>query len=862
MLFLLPSVRENIQKMTELSEERKQRIANLILQLRHTSDPEAIAALGQAEHDWVYENYKNSSAGTFLSNEYIPAIMEAFPQSEGETLAPTEWWQKVNGKKVKRHLVIKTLKPTLDEWDERNLPTKQNAATKADGKLPLYPEPFVEKASSLLDSDHWPTLTAALIALTGRRPTEVVWCGRFEAASDYTLMFSGQLKKGLIETPSFEIPTLIEANRVLDALLRLSRIPRIIEIRRLPEAELAGNASNKMINYQVRGHFSSLLEAPPRNDGTTKLSGSNLRAAYGKIATYFYCPPTAEPIFYCGKILGHQIDNYQAEALATTIHYFTYRIVDDEGDFIGDLGVRLGREGVKQLYKKARQLAVSGEAAPPTTNGSEETASTVSQQPEEPEVVASETVNTEETPAAVEVGASVEAPGTVETRKSEEAAAAVEVVGSLDTASEAEETTAALEVTASVGSACEAEEEAAAVVKPKFSRLTYYRDDRSRFDALCQQMGFEGNQADKHHALLDWMEWALQAIPALQQHNIELSENMAAMERLPPAVREAQSHTHTTAKIAELSASNSEATAKIAQLELQTQLLHSQIVALEGHKSADRVGVARPTVIVGETLDEGGSTIEDRGASNAIALDAIAPVESHDLGAKPDTASSQALVLPQPQPVSMTVDSSHSSQVDKAMAAIAALTQAITPLVTTMARLTERMEVSEGVSAVQSQPLPGRKASSVQNLRQNTSATEGVDADPETCTPGGDRMEHTAERTANRQPKQIKDVAQLSTVEVKERRSTVVAKEKARRAIQAVLDYNEAQDIERKWMINRNLIIALTSNSIHRQVIDEVLSTMQIDDYNARCGFSVGHNISLAKKYGLKVGDVVNWLPS
>ncbi|OKH29695.1 hypothetical protein NIES2119_32045 [[Phormidium ambiguum] IAM M-71] len=817
--------------MSKLSDQRKQRIADLIIQLRYTSDAEAIAALGQAEHDWLYENYKASSAGTLLSNEYIPAIMEAFPQSEGESLTPTEWWQTVNGKRVKRHLVIKTLKPTLDEWDERNLPTKQNAAIKADGKLPLYPEPFVLKASSLLDSDHWPTLSAALIALTGRRPTEVVWCGRFEAASDYTLMFSGQLKKGNIETPSFEIPTLIEANRVLDAIARLSQIQKIIEIRSLPEAVLAGNASNKMINYQVRAHFSGLLEAPPRNDGTTKLSGSNLRAAYGKIATYFYCPPTAEPIFYCGKILGHQTDNYQAEALATTLHYFTYCIVDDRGDFIGERGVRLGLPGVKQLYKKARQLAVSTELAIPTTNASKNTETTVSL---EPEVIASNTVNTV-------------VSRLVETKESEEATSNVETVTTVETSIET-----ANHVEAITTGETNVE---AAVVKPKFSRRTIYRDDRSRFDTLCQQMGFGGNQAERHHALLNWMEWALQEIPVLQQHNTELSENMAAMER---------EHTHNTAKIAQLSADNSEAMAKIAQLELLTSQLQSQVVALEGQLHADRVGVAQPTVIPGDsTADAGDLVIVNGGGSSAIP-----PNESRQVVAS-SLLSTSRLGMPksiQPEePVSLAAGS---SEVDKAMAAIAALTQAITPLVTTMARLTERMEVSEDVSAVQNssptskktssvQKLPpsSTNTSSVQNLHQNTSATQGVDVTTE-------RIEHTAECTPLRQSEEVRDVEGLSTREVKERRSTVVAKEKARRAIQAVLDYNDTQDIERKWMINRNLIIALTGNTIHRLVIDEMLSAMHIDDYNALCGFSPGHNISLAKKFHLKVTDVVNWFPN
>ena len=63
-----------------------------------------------------------------------------------------------------------------------------------------------------------------------------------------------------------------------------------------------------------------------RNRKTKQLSAGNLRAAYGKIAAHFYCPPECEPILYTGKILGHQCDNYSTESLATTIHYDTYRI--------------------------------------------------------------------------------------------------------------------------------------------------------------------------------------------------------------------------------------------------------------------------------------------------------------------------------------------------------------------------------------------------------------------------------------------------------------------------------------------------------------------------------------------------------
>lgn len=333
--------------------ERLRRIDELIEKLTGLTDVDAIALLGQQEHDWLYAHYKASSAGTFISAEYVPAIMQAFPPSQGDELAPTEWWQMVNGQRVKRHLVIKTLKPTLSEWDERNLPTKVNAATKADGKLPLYPDSIILRAESLLKSNHWADLAAGAIALTGRRPTEVVWSGRFELDSDYTLVFSGQLKKGKIETLPFPIPTLIPAQKVLQALARLQQMEKIQQLRTLDTPRAASDKSNKLINDAVRRHFTGLLQSPFRTDGSSRLSATDLRAAYGKIATYFYCPPTAEPIFYCGKILGHQTDNYQAEALATTIHYFSYFIAGSDGAPVGDLGIRLERGGVKPLYADA-----------------------------------------------------------------------------------------------------------------------------------------------------------------------------------------------------------------------------------------------------------------------------------------------------------------------------------------------------------------------------------------------------------------------------------------------------------------------------------------------------------------------------
>ena len=105
------------------------------------------------------------------------------------------------------------------------------------------------------------------------------------------------------------------------------------KILRIASAKEAASQTNNQINQAIRKHFSSILSAPPNSKGKTKqLSAGNLRAAYGKIAAHLYCPEECEPILYVGKILGHQCENYSTESLATTIHYYTYRIVNEENE--------------------------------------------------------------------------------------------------------------------------------------------------------------------------------------------------------------------------------------------------------------------------------------------------------------------------------------------------------------------------------------------------------------------------------------------------------------------------------------------------------------------------------------------------
>lgn len=334
-----------MKKTKAKTEERYDRIEKMIEALKRTSDPDRILELGQIEHDWMFANYQGSSPGTLISRDYIPAIDRAFAPSPGDELLPHECWQKVNGKLIKRHLVVQTLKPTKEEWDDRNNATKKSTASRINNKLALNPESLIEVAISMLDSDKWATIAAGLILLTGRRPTEIAWSGKLTPASEYSLLFSGQLKKSTIEDQTFEIPTLIPAEKVFQAYLKLRKIQRNKTL--LKEIERASSATKKTnvpINRAVRQYLGNLIEAPSDRKGNkNQLSASNLRAAYGKIAAHFYCPPQIEPILFVAKILGHQTDNYEIESLGTTISYYTYRIVDREGRENNNLGIYRSR---------------------------------------------------------------------------------------------------------------------------------------------------------------------------------------------------------------------------------------------------------------------------------------------------------------------------------------------------------------------------------------------------------------------------------------------------------------------------------------------------------------------------------------
>ncbi|WP_042892060.1 protelomerase family protein, partial [Anaplasma marginale] len=131
----------------------------------------------------------------------------------------------------------------------------------------------------------------------------------------------------------YEIPSLIAAELVLEGFRHLRDLQhKTTKILAITDAKEAARKTNKQINRAIQQNFGNLLAPPADARGKkNQLSASNLRAAYGRIAAHYYCPPKHEPILFVAKILGHQTDNYELESLGTTISYNTYQIVDRKG---------------------------------------------------------------------------------------------------------------------------------------------------------------------------------------------------------------------------------------------------------------------------------------------------------------------------------------------------------------------------------------------------------------------------------------------------------------------------------------------------------------------------------------------------
>jgi Telomere resolvase len=309
-----------------------------------------------------------------LVDQYIPAVeqLQNTPQDQAEALKWASWmrqkWAEYGMTALKQqrnlmtdvrgaiktrlgtdHVALESMNFTMEEWIAINSPIDEQVARRNENVVLLdNPDAIVSQAVRLLESREWADVAAGLVVVTGRRSTEILGTANFQPKSQWSVIFSGALKRrGETQVLSIEIPTLTTAERVIGALTKLRRMCSTEGLR----AEEINQKYSQAVAAACDRHFSSLV---PNRNGRDNLFTHLFRSVYAAIATYWYAPPTLDANEYKAAIQGHYAildtaDGTRRRSLAAARHYNDYKIGDRLGNIDGRQGIKLGHGGVELI---------------------------------------------------------------------------------------------------------------------------------------------------------------------------------------------------------------------------------------------------------------------------------------------------------------------------------------------------------------------------------------------------------------------------------------------------------------------------------------------------------------------------------
>ncbi len=257
------------------------------------------------------------------------------------------------------HWILDVIGFTTEEYTELNNIKQNRVAERNEATQQIdNPDAIVATAARLMEKADWASIAAGLAVTTGRRIAELLSTAQFEKKSQWSVTFSGALKRrGESQQLSFEIPTLVVADRVIQALKRLrTELPQATE---MTPTEINGKYESAVARVCDQT-FTDLVS--PR-DGKESLYTHLFRAVYATIATFWYCPPTVEATEFRAAIQGHYalLDQKSPElrrSIAASRHYSDYEISDQEiAKYNGKRkGIKLGISGIQPIEQFEKAL--------------------------------------------------------------------------------------------------------------------------------------------------------------------------------------------------------------------------------------------------------------------------------------------------------------------------------------------------------------------------------------------------------------------------------------------------------------------------------------------------------------------------
>jgi hypothetical protein len=311
---------------------------------------ENIAAIASVENEYLRGRFSVDSLGTKMSQAKYNELIRKLFLIDGENAYQED---KKDGSKVLKHFFFKYCGLTRQEWDERN--ASNRVYNRLQQNIEVDAGEQIQKAYRLLQSENPWEIGAGLIAVSGRRPHEIVARAKFTPINDevYRVQFEGQGKKQG-EKPVFPISILVPVDVFLKAFRHFRADPDVKAVIKQAKTEapddmaeqnrVVDKLSNKRLNRIVKAQFKEVL--PPRIETDAKLeeeeadiNNTALKSAYLAIATKRDCDGSpARQMLFASKLAGHFIDvdpndpermkriDRELQHLVTTLGYMSYHI--------------------------------------------------------------------------------------------------------------------------------------------------------------------------------------------------------------------------------------------------------------------------------------------------------------------------------------------------------------------------------------------------------------------------------------------------------------------------------------------------------------------------------------------------------
>ena len=283
----------------------------------------AIATFAEIRQTWEIRGFGSLPQQKNLLGEFRTALKAKL---EGDALA----------------LALRIATFTPEEWDEANAPTRKMARRRNENQLELpvaTVNTLMVRATQLLLSDDWTDIATGLLALTGRRPAEVLKTAEFTLCTPYSVRFTGAVKRS--DDIEYEIPTLCSADYVINAL---NKLRSLLDTTDLDISDLNNSQYTVALADRVREQFGDILSGNQK-----RLSSDDLRPIYTRIAIYYYCPPRCCEDEFAAHVLGHFDSDTsrpmrERRLISDNRPYKDYRPIDH-----GKRGTRLSWQGVAVL---------------------------------------------------------------------------------------------------------------------------------------------------------------------------------------------------------------------------------------------------------------------------------------------------------------------------------------------------------------------------------------------------------------------------------------------------------------------------------------------------------------------------------